>query len=100
MAGRIKVHGWTGALLGPLPQKGAAPRAVPRYYPLCIGSYVPVRVGDTASPLPTNGRYGQSGQHTIGHSRIRIRCQCMQSKHLAAIAAFGSRPDIALSYFF
>ena len=44
------------------------------------------------------GRYGQSGQQTMGHSAIRPRCQCMQSRHLAAMAARGSRPDMALSY--
>ena len=36
----------------------------------------------------------------MGHSVIRLRCQYMQSRHLAAMAAFGSRPDIARSYFF
>ncbi len=30
---------------------------------------------------------------------MRPRCQCMQSRHLAAMAAWGSRPDMALSYF-
>jgi hypothetical protein len=50
--------------------------------------------------LLVNGRYGQRGQQTMGHSLTRVCCQCMQSRHLAAIAAFGSRPEMALSYFF
>jgi hypothetical protein len=58
MAGRIQVHGWTGALLGAQPPKGSTSGAVPRYFFAAQDR--------VASPLPTKGRYGQSGQQTMG----------------------------------